>query len=83
MSETPNEYTLGDMGMSPQEALYSDQIHDVVAAAWDEIERTGELRQEGRADVRLAMVHATTACRPEWARAFTPQIAGWLRVCSA
>jgi len=38
-------------------------IHDVVAAAWDEIERTGELRQEGRADLRLAMVHAATACR--------------------
>jgi alkylation response protein AidB-like acyl-CoA dehydrogenase len=38
-------------------------IHDVVAAAWDEIERTGELQQEGRADVRLAMVHCATACR--------------------
>ena len=38
-------------------------IHDVVGAAWDEIERTGELHQEGRADLRLAMVHCTTACR--------------------
>jgi alkylation response protein AidB-like acyl-CoA dehydrogenase len=38
-------------------------IHDVVGAAWDEIERTGELRQEGRADLRLAMVHCATACR--------------------
>jgi alkylation response protein AidB-like acyl-CoA dehydrogenase len=38
-------------------------IHDVVGAAWDEIERTGELRQEGRADLRLAMVHSATACR--------------------
>ena len=38
-------------------------IHDVVAAAWDEIERTGELQQEGRADLRLAMVHCATACR--------------------
>ena len=38
-------------------------IHDVVGAAWDEIERTGELQQEGRADLRLAMVHCTTACR--------------------
>jgi alkylation response protein AidB-like acyl-CoA dehydrogenase len=38
-------------------------IHDVVGAAWDEIERTGELQQEGRADLRLAMVHCATACR--------------------
>jgi alkylation response protein AidB-like acyl-CoA dehydrogenase len=38
-------------------------IHDVVGAAWDEIERTGELQQTGRADVRLAMVHCATACR--------------------
>jgi indole-3-acetate monooxygenase len=38
-------------------------IHDVVAAAWDEIERTGELHQEGRADLRLAMAHCATACR--------------------
>ncbi len=38
-------------------------IHDVVAACWDEIERTGELLQEGRADLRLAMVHCATACR--------------------
>jgi alkylation response protein AidB-like acyl-CoA dehydrogenase len=38
-------------------------IHDVVGAAWDEIEQTGELRQEGRADLRLAMVHCATACR--------------------
>ena len=38
-------------------------IHDVVGAAWDEIERTGELQLEGRADLRLAMVHCATACR--------------------
>jgi alkylation response protein AidB-like acyl-CoA dehydrogenase len=38
-------------------------IHDVVAAAWDEIEHTGELQLEGRADLRLAMVHCATACR--------------------
>jgi alkylation response protein AidB-like acyl-CoA dehydrogenase len=38
-------------------------IHDVVGAAWDEIERTGELQQEGRADLRLGMVHCATACR--------------------
>jgi alkylation response protein AidB-like acyl-CoA dehydrogenase len=38
-------------------------IHDVVGAAWDEIERTGELRLEGRADLRLAMVHCATSCR--------------------
>jgi len=33
MSEIPNQYSLGDMGMSPQDALYNDQIHKVVAAA--------------------------------------------------
>jgi alkylation response protein AidB-like acyl-CoA dehydrogenase len=38
-------------------------IHDVVAAAWDEIDRTGDLQQQGRADLRLAMVHCATACR--------------------
>jgi len=38
-------------------------IHDVTGAAWDEIERTGDLQQEGRADLRLAMVHCATACR--------------------
>lgn len=38
-------------------------VHDVVAAAWAEIERTGSLQQEGRADLRLAMVHCATAGR--------------------
>ena len=38
-------------------------LHDVVAGAWDELERTGELQQEGRADLRLAMSHSATACR--------------------
>ena len=38
-------------------------IHDVVGACWDEIERSGELQQEGRADLRLAMVHCATAGR--------------------
>jgi alkylation response protein AidB-like acyl-CoA dehydrogenase len=38
-------------------------LHDVVAGAWDELERTGELQPEGRADLRLAMSHAATACR--------------------
>jgi alkylation response protein AidB-like acyl-CoA dehydrogenase len=38
-------------------------IHDVVGACWEEIERTGELQQAGRADLRLAMVHCATACR--------------------
>ena len=38
-------------------------IHDVVAAAWDELERTGELQPAGRADLRLAMSHTATACR--------------------
>jgi len=40
MTETPNPYTLGDMGMSPEDALYKDQIHDVVAAA----DRDGDKR---------------------------------------
>jgi len=38
-------------------------LHDVVASAWDEVERTGELQQAGRADLRLAMTHSATACR--------------------
>jgi alkylation response protein AidB-like acyl-CoA dehydrogenase len=38
-------------------------LHDVVAGAWDELERTGALQQEGRADLRLAMSHSATACR--------------------
>jgi len=38
-------------------------LHDVVAAAWDELDRTGDLQQEGRADLRLAMANAATACR--------------------
>src|SRR5262245_4640255 len=33
MTETPNPYSLGNMGMSPEDALYSDQILAVVAAA--------------------------------------------------
>ena len=32
MSEAPNQYTLGEMGMTPEEATSTEQIHDVVGA---------------------------------------------------
>ena len=36
----PDQYAMGEMGMNPQDALYKDQIHDVVAAA----DRDGDQR---------------------------------------
>lgn len=38
-------------------------VHDVVGAAWDEAAATGEVGPAARADLRLAMTHATVTCR--------------------
>ena len=38
-------------------------LHDVVAAAWEELERVGVLPATARADLRLAMSHSATASR--------------------
>jgi alkylation response protein AidB-like acyl-CoA dehydrogenase len=38
-------------------------LHDVVGAAWDEAERTGDVGPAARADIRLAMTHTTATCR--------------------